>query len=206
MMNLSLKSFAVFVLSLAFVRSHQIPTNNNAVGIIDASFDIDLFSAFSGKKFEFKSLFDIDSGVMEDNTHTMIIKSNDADVDSNSTFNNYQEFASPSTLLLLRDHTTIDQLQSPNTLPCRFYTRDGGKINDLNQLKSLYVNSRRRPSSSLSNTCTLHHSPDDTACSENGIVDHGVDEYEELHVYAVPSGSLFIYTPSFYAKCSKSHR
>merc|ERR1712086_488596 len=151
--------------------------------------------------------FDIDSGVMEDNTQMIIISSNDADRDSNSTFDSDQEFASQSTLLKLRDHTTIDQLLSPNTLPCRFYTRDGGKIDDLNQLKNMYVNSsRRRPSSSLSNSCTLHHSPDDTACSENGVVDQGVDENEELHVYAVPSGRLFIYTPSFYAKCSKSHR
>jgi len=204
MMNLSIKSFAVFVSLLASVRSHQTPTSNN--GIIDASFDIDLFSSFSGKKFEFKSLFDIDAGVMEDNTQMIIISSNDADGDRNSTFDNDQEFASPSTLLLLRDHATIDQRLNPNTLPCRFYTRDGGKINDLNQLKSMYINGRRRLSSSLSNTCTLHHSPDDTACSENGVVNHGVDEYEELHVYAVPSGSLFIYTPSFYAKCSKSHR
>merc|ERR1711988_1838415 len=162
----------------------------------------------SGEKLEFKSLFDFDSGLLEDTIDTIIIKSNDDDGNSNnnSTFDNDQGFASPSNLLLLQDHT-IDQHLSPNTLPCRFYTRNGGKIEDLKQLKSMYVNRRRRSiSSSLSNSCILHQSQDDTTCSDNGSVEPNVDEYEELHIYAVPNGRVFIYTPSFYAKCSKNYQ
>lgn len=206
-MKVSLQSFAAFASYLAFARSHQIPSNNKGVGIIDAHFDTDLFSTISGKKFEFKSLFDFDSGVLGDNIDTITIKSKDDDGNSNSTFNNDQGFASPSNLLLLRDHT-IDQLLSPNTLPCRFQTRNGEKINDLKELKSMYVNRRRRliSSSSLSNSCILHQSPDNTACSNNGAVEQNIDEYEELHLYAVPNGQVFIYTPSFYAKCSKNYQ
>jgi len=210
-MKTSLQAFVVLA-SLAFVQSYESPTNYNGIVVvdetagdisssttkmIDVDFDIDLFSELmrSRKKFEFEfdTLFDFDS-----TERVLISRSSDAVGKSNSSLyddgNDDQRSAAPP-FIVFRDHVT-DKLVDPKILPCRFLTREGAKIQDLNHLKAIFDNSRREPSST-SNLCILQSPDDDSACSNND----SIDEFEELHLYKVPSGRVFIYTTTFNAKC-----
>jgi hypothetical protein len=209
-----MQAFVVLV-SIAIVQSYEIPTNNNVVkdveestiglissttksegGIIDVDFDIDLFSELmrSRKKFEFDSSFDFDSIERVLISHSSI----GVDKSNSSLYENGNDGLGSEAppFIVLRDHVT-NRLVDPNILLCRFLTREGEKIQDLNHLKVTFEKSKR--ASSTTNSCLLQTPDDNTACSDYD----SIEEFEELHLYKIPNGRVFIYTPTFYAKCDK---
>lgn len=75
------------------------------------------------------------------------------------------------------DHSLLVPVFETNTLPCRFYTREGRRIETLALLSSL-TRIAKESASSCSNS--------DQTCSDGPI----------LHLTAVPAGRVFMFAPS----------
>jgi hypothetical protein len=78
------------------------------------------------------------------------------------------------------DFDKLDRLPSTGTLPCRFYTREGYRIDSLSGLTSLLRKAIR-----LSSMSCNDHEGDQTCFA-----------MPSLHLYAVPAGRYFMFAPS----------
>lgn len=72
-----------------------------------------------------------------------------------------------------------------NSLPCRFYTREGLRISTLDQLKTMAETAKALPSESCANPQS-----GDESCD-------GDDSVSEIHLYAVPAGRVFHFAPAY---------
>ena len=74
---------------------------------------------------------------------------------------------------ILLDHNELIRIPESDTLPCRFHTREGVRIQSLQQLAELA-------------------SRDSQACNDE---EETCQDRTELHLYAVPAGRVFMFAP-----------
>jgi hypothetical protein len=79
---------------------------------------------------------------------------------------------------ILTDHDKLIRVPSTDSLPCRFFSREGVRISSLEQLKELAKQSQ---------TAAAECPPDEQTCAAGG----------GLHLYAVPAGRVFMFAPKF---------
>lgn len=85
----------------------------------------------------------------------------------------------PERTPILYDHHALVPVSS-GTLPCRFFTREGVRVNSLDELSVLVNNAKQKARS-----CDA----DDNTCDKAAL--------QEVHLYAVPAGRVFMFAPSF---------
>ena len=91
--------------------------------------------------------------------------------------------------VILSDHDKLVPTQT-DSLPCRFYTRQGVRISSLDQLLEIATKAKN----SEEEVC---ESP--SAC-EDGSEEACRQARGEVHLYAVPAGRVFMFAPSFVGK------
>lgn len=79
---------------------------------------------------------------------------------------------------VLTDHEMLVRVQPAESLPCRFFTREGVRISTLTQLQELAEKSK---------TAVQQCPPDQETCAAAS----------GLHLYAVPAGRMFMFAPQF---------
>jgi len=89
--------------------------------------------------------------------------------------------AGPNRTPIQPDHKRIKAVAETNSLPCRFYSREGRRIGSVDALSSLVRKAKESASS-----CVVDESLEET-CSVGPV----------LHLKAVPSGRVFQFAPSF---------
>ena len=90
----------------------------------------------------------------------------------------------PDYTVIQHDHDMLVRLPSSNTLPCRFFTREGVRITSLFDVKDLFNQVKGKGSLSQSN--------EDSSCQQDGET----CEQAALHLYAVPAGRVFMFGTS----------
>ena len=100
----------------------------------------------------------------------------------------------PDETPILLDHEELIETEI-DTLPCRFHTREGLRIQTLEQLKRMV---EMAPSQSCLNPEDGdRNAPKD--CGDNDALEHS----PEIHLYAVPAGRLFHFAPAFVGEIFK---
>jgi hypothetical protein len=112
---------------------------------------------------------------------------------------------------ILLDHNKLVKT-SKDSLPCRFYTREGLRITSLKQLTNLIITEQQ--SKELQQSCNATANPQDgsssssssSECNNNNNNNNNDDEHSDnntnntntfqFHLYAVPAGRVFIFAPS----------
>lgn len=92
----------------------------------------------------------------------------------------------PDLTPILLDNEKLVKTQPHNTLPCRWYTREGLRIASIDQLYSMMKREKNSPSSP---SCA---NPQDAA-----DCDTPSSSSTEIHLYAVPSGRVFMFAPAY---------
>lgn len=96
----------------------------------------------------------------------------------------------PDKTPILLDHDELIETQE-DTLPCRFFTREGLRIQTLDQLKSMAQKAKMAPSQSCAN-------PQDGDAQQPGNCDNADESLSpEIHLYATPAGRVFHFAPAF---------
>jgi hypothetical protein len=90
----------------------------------------------------------------------------------------------PDLTPILLDHNKLIKTQN-QTLPCRWYTREGLRITSVEQLNLMFQATKNTPSSP---SCA---NPQDAADCDNPT--DGTD----IHLYAVPAGRVFMFAPAY---------
>ena len=96
---------------------------------------------------------------------------------------------------ILLDHQSLIKTEV-HTLPCRFHTREGLRIQTLEQLKTMTEKARLAPSQS----CANPQDGDAGASDDNNCDEHSsplLSPSPEIHLYAVPAGRVFHFAPAF---------
>jgi hypothetical protein len=129
----------------------------------------------------------------------------DDDVDIN--YEHYESLYShcdrgPERTPILLDHESLIKTEV-HTLPCRFYTREGLRIQTLEQLKNMAEKARLASSQSCANpqdgdgapnnNCDDEHETDDSSSHSSP----SLSPAPEIHLYAVPAGRVFHFAPAF---------
>eukprot|EP00536_Pseudo-nitzschia_multiseries_P001807 jgi/Psemu1/251016/estExt_Genewise1Plus.C_230133 len=89
----------------------------------------------------------------------------------------------PERTPILLDHNQLVKT-AVDTFPCRFYTREGLRIQNVEQLKTMVEKVNAIPSQS----CANPQDGDDASRS---------CETPEIHLYAVPTGRVFLFAPAY---------
>jgi hypothetical protein len=92
----------------------------------------------------------------------------------------------PDRTVIQEDHESLVRTPS-GSLPCRFFTREGLRIASIQQLTDYYRSSSRGGNSN-SQECLL----EEESCAKNAST-----TTPSIHLYAVPSGRVFMFAPSF---------
>ena len=87
----------------------------------------------------------------------------------------------PERTVIQYDHSALVRLPLHNTLPCRWFTREGLRISNVSQLISLASADRCGNDAGGDATC-------DAASSTTS---------RTIHLYAVPAGRVFMFAPAF---------
>lgn len=91
----------------------------------------------------------------------------------------------PKNTPILLDHNDLVPVVSPGnkeSLPCRFHTREGLQISQLNQLSQM---------AQAQTQCQLNPNEHEQSCSSEESSSAG------SHLYAVPAGRVFMFAPSY---------
>ncbi|KAG7357547.1 2(OG)-Fe(II) oxygenase superfamily protein [Nitzschia inconspicua] len=97
----------------------------------------------------------------------------------------------PELTPILLDHKQLIKTQR-QTLPCRWYTREGLRITSGEQLQGLLETAKNRSSSSTSSCANPQDASDcDTSTQKEGTAT------TEVHLYAVPAGRVFMFAPAY---------
>jgi hypothetical protein len=95
----------------------------------------------------------------------------------------------PKLTPILLDHKDLVKTEQ-QTLPCRWYTREGLRISTLQQLQTMVEKARKTSSSpSCANPQDAEDCNDDTQLQD--------EISAEIHLYAVPAGRVFIFAPAY---------
>jgi len=115
-----------------------------------------------------------------------------SDGSSNSLFS----FCDAGTTLtpILLDHRSLLKTNI-NTLPCRFFSREGLRIQTLEQLKTIFDKARLAPSQSCANPQDGTDATKD--CEDPSQSSPSLSPAPEIHLYAVPAGRVFHFAPAF---------
>jgi hypothetical protein len=92
----------------------------------------------------------------------------------------------PDLTPILLDHNKLIKTQR-QTLPCRWYTREGLRITNVDQLHSMVEVAKVTPSTS-SSFCANPQEAGDCDTPPEGT---------EIHLYAVPAGRVFMFAPAY---------
>ena len=95
----------------------------------------------------------------------------------------------PDRTVIQSDHDSLVRLPITNTLPCRWYTREGLRVTSLSQLAELAH--RDDDSSSSSTRRGVYRG------SQWGRNVRSTAPIPVLHLYAVPAGRMFMFAPQF---------
>jgi hypothetical protein len=94
----------------------------------------------------------------------------------------------PDKTVIQNDHSKLVHVASSESLPCRWYTREGLRITSLPQLGQLIQDALDEATTerTLANCNSSSNSSDQTCAAPN-----------TLHLYAAPAGRVFMFAPSF---------
>ena len=108
----------------------------------------------------------------------------------------------PERTPILLDHQKLVKTAT-NTLPCRFYTREGLRIQTLEQLKTIVGKAKKAPPlqscanpQDASENCDDDEN-DDSLSSSSSPSPLPSPTSSEFHLYAVPAGRVFLFAPAF---------
>lgn len=96
----------------------------------------------------------------------------------------------PDVTPILLDHQDLVKTQQ-QTLPCRWYTREGLRISTMEQLQSLAEKAKK---TSTSPSCA---NPQDGGDCDEEMQDASDSATTDIHLYAVPAGRVFIFAPAY---------
>jgi hypothetical protein len=105
----------------------------------------------------------------------------------------------PERTPILLDHGELMRTKI-DTLPCRFYTREGLRIQNLDQLKAMAGKAAITPTQSCANPQDGDDASRQCDGEENNDSSYSAPSLsptQEIHLYAVPAGRLFHFAPAF---------
>jgi hypothetical protein len=91
----------------------------------------------------------------------------------------------PEKTVIQKDHSQLVRVVSSDSLPCRWFTREGLRISSLEQLAELAENAAR-----VEQECV----EEETCAARNTV-----------HLFAVPAGRVFMFAPSFVGETFTLH-
>jgi len=169
-------------LSLVIHRNGEVdPCGTTEVGSVDSEFVESLSTA--------KNKYDMETLLTDNIARALENGSSKSrcgrETDSNDSNYEYEYLyihcdRGPEKTPILLDHEELVST-AVDTLPCRFYTREGLRIQNVEQLKRLTEKAKLIPSQSCANP-----QGGDDAC-----------ETPEIHLYAVPAGRVFLFAPAY---------
>jgi len=98
----------------------------------------------------------------------------------------------PKRTVVQNDHDKLVRIPRTNSLPCRFYTREGLHVESLSMLATLAKKAKQREEESCATTAASSEKDDDNSDTKtcSAVV-------PSLHLYAVPAGRQFMFAPSY---------
>jgi len=169
-------------LSLVIHRNGEVdPCGATGMGFIDNDFVKNLSTA--SDKYEMETrLTDSIAKILKKQASTSKCGREKDDYENKSNFYRHCDRGPKRTPILL-DHQELVKTATA-TLPCRFYTREGLRIKNLEQLKTMVEKANAVPTQSCANPQDSNDAPKNC-------------ETPEINLYAVPAGRVFHFAPAF---------